>query len=52
LFDNASVQEYFSKYGGGVEHLAKIGADVIRIPLHRDIAIPITLPTVLTDTHS
>ena len=26
-FDN-SAQEYFSKYGGGVEHLAKIGTDV------------------------
>ena len=28
LFDNGA-QEYFSKYGGGVEHLAKIGTDVI-----------------------
>ena len=27
-FDNGA-QEYFSKYGGGVEHLAKIGTDVI-----------------------
>jgi len=29
MFDNGA-QEYFSKYGGGVEHLAKIGTDVIR----------------------
>jgi sterol carrier protein 2 len=28
LFDNGA-QEYFSKYGGGVEHLAKIGTDLI-----------------------
>ena len=28
LFDNGA-QEYFSKYGGGVEHLAKIGTGVI-----------------------
>lgn len=42
LFDNG-VQEYFSKYGGGVEHLAKIGADVIRILLYRDILLPSSL---------
>jgi sterol carrier protein 2 len=28
MFDNGA-QEYFSKYGGGVEHLAKIGTDLI-----------------------
>lgn len=29
MFDNGA-QEYFSKYGGSVEHLAKIGIDVIQ----------------------
>lgn len=33
IFDNGA-QEYFSKYGGGVEHLAKIGMDTIRILLY------------------
>ena len=35
-FDNGA-QEYFSKYGGGVEHLAKIGTNVTWIFLYRDI---------------
>lgn len=30
MFDNGA-QEYFLKYGGGIEHLAKIGRPVCRI---------------------
>lgn len=42
MFDNGA-QEYFSKYGGGVEHLAKIGTDVFRILQYRGVLPPSSL---------
>lgn len=39
MFDNGA-QEYFSIYGGGVEHLAKIGMHIIRMLLYSHILLP------------